>query len=233
MSWHLPYRRGIWRNPPYCGFRFIDLCRICGGHLVDESHREGLSCADAKNGPTYQQGGDGLGGPGETTRQYSVLIASILRYPEVASVAFDPRGRDLRTDFLVRRPLSDDEQGRLRDLWENALDAYAHLDGMECARRSLDVVCGERLTVVMAAWRAEELRSSEVALLIDFLRDLLATDLLADEEAAAGMMDETGEEELYMGEQLIAEKLADLSKLRGERSLIAFRDEGRLIVYHK
>jgi hypothetical protein len=174
-----------------------------------------------------------LGARGEATRQYSVLIASILRYPEVASVAFDPKGRDLRTDFLVRRPLTAEESERLRSVWEHALEAYADLEATVTARRSFDVASGDRLSVVSAQWRAEELRSAEVALLVDFLRDLLGEDLLADTEAAPGSLDDVGEEELYMGEQLIAEKLADLSRLRGDRSLIAFRDEGRLIVYHK
>lgn len=170
---------------------------------------------------------------GSAARQYSVLIATILRFPEVASVSFDPFTHEIRTQFLVRRVLSGADADEVRARLADALAAYAALERKPEAIRDL-VVAGRDggVSTVTAHWRARDLEAAEIGLTVEFLRDHLGDDLLLDEEPAS-MGDEVGDEELYMGEELIAEKIADLSRLRGERRLVACRDEGRLIVYHK
>lgn len=160
-----------------------------------------------------------------------MLIATILRYPEVASVSFDPFASEIRTQFLVRRILGDDEREAVRDRLVDALSAYASLERKHEAQQELRVSGGDGVTTVTATWRADELEPQEIGLVVEFLREGLGEDLLIDAEPMAGG-DDGGEEELYLGEELIAEKIADLARLRGERRLVACRDEGRLIVYH-
>lgn len=191
--------------------------------------RECWSVTDQQRKPA--EGGSGLAGSSPVSRQYSVLIATILRYPEVASVTFDPFAREVRSQFLVRRVLSESEREAVRERVTDALSAYAALERKTEANQELRVTPGDGVTTVAATWRADDLEPQEIGLLIEFLRDQVGDDLLIDAEPMASGED-GGEEELYMGEELIAEKIADLTRLRGERRLVACRDEGRLIVYH-
>jgi hypothetical protein len=176
-------------------------------------------------------GGTGLAGLVSVARQYSVLIATILRFPEVASVSFDPYAREIRTDFLARRRLSDEEAGELRERLTDALAAYADLERKEPAQRELRMVHADGVATVGLVWRADALEATEIGLVVEFLREALGDDLLTDADPRGG--DDGADEDPYLGEELIAEKLADLSRLRGERRLVACRDEGRWIVYHQ
>jgi hypothetical protein len=173
-----------------------------------------------------------MAGSVSVARQYSVLIATILRFPEVASVSLDPFAREIRTQFLVRRSLGEREATELRERLADALDGYAALERKEASGRDLGLSTEGSLTTVSAVWQADRLEACEIGLMVEFLRDHLGDDLLVDAEGAGGP-DEGVDEDLYMGEEIIAEKLADLSRLRGERRLVACRDEGRVIVYHR
>lgn len=172
-----------------------------------------------------------MAGFGPVSRQYSVLIATILRYPEVASVTFDPFSREIRTQFVVRRILTEAERDGVRERVSDALSAYAALERKPQAHKELRATAGDGVTAVAVTWCADALEPPEIGLMVEFLREQLGDDLLIDAEPMASGED-GGEEELYMGEELIAEKIADLTRLRGERRLVACRDEGRLIVYH-
>ncbi len=173
-----------------------------------------------------------MAGSVSASRQYSVLIATILRFPEVASVSLDPFAREIRTQFLVRRALDEQEANEIRERLADALEGYAALERKDASGRDLRLSAEGSLTIVSALWQADRLEASEIGLLVEFLRERLGDDLLVDADGASAG-DEGVEEDMYMGEELIAEKLADLSRLRGERRLVACRDEGRVIVYHR
>jgi hypothetical protein len=173
-----------------------------------------------------------LGGFVSAARQYGVLIATILRHPEVATVSFDPFAREIRTEFLVRRVLEEGEEAAMRERLDDALTAYARLERKATAQRRLDVHVADGLTAITALWRADAVDPGEIGLVVDLLRDQLGDDLMGEGEAHADA-DAGEEEDPYLGEEIIAEKLADLSRLRGERRLVAVRDGGRLIVYHQ
>lgn len=172
-----------------------------------------------------------MAGSASVARQYSVLIATILRFPEVASVSLDPFAREIRTQFLVRRGLDDKEAAALHERLADALDGYAALERKARPMRDLTLASEGAVTSVSAVWQAEHLEASEIGLVVEFLREQLGEELLLDADPAAG--EDGAEEEFYIGEEIIAEKLADLSRLRGERRLVACRDEGRVIVYHR
>lgn len=173
-----------------------------------------------------------MAGSASSARQYSVLIATILRFPEVASVSLDPFAREIRTQFLIRRGLEEGEGHALRERLGDALDGYASVERKTAPLRELSLAGDGHTTVVSTLWQADTLDASEIGLVVEFLREQLGDDLLLDAET--GALGEDGvDEDLYVGEEIIAEKLADLSRLRGERRLVACRDAGRVIVYHR
>jgi hypothetical protein len=172
-----------------------------------------------------------LGAHDGGARAYSALMASLLRYPEIASVALDPFARLVRTEFLVRRPLAEEERRGLLEEVREALDTWAALEARVSSLHEARVLGGEGgPAVVRLTWKAPRLDPGEVNLVAELMRERLGSDLLVDEEPMRSP-EESEEEVLAQGEELIAEKLASLSPLWGGRSVVAFRDEGRLVVY--
>ncbi len=163
-------------------------------------------------------------------RQYGVIVASLLRYPEIASVSLDPFSRVVRTEFLVRKRVSGRTAYEFCEELKAALETWADLERTRTSVRDVRVTQAEdTLSVVALAWHAERLDPGEVALAVDLMRHRMGDSLLVDD--APDSLDEADDEGLDMGEELIAEKLMSLSPLWGGRSVVACRDAGRLIVY--
>lgn len=163
-------------------------------------------------------------------RQYGVIVASLLRYPEIASVSLDPFARVIRTEFLVRRRLVGEAADALCGELRAALAAWADLERTQTSLRDVRVTQAEdSLSVLALSWHAERLDPGEVSLTVDLLHHRMEDDLLVDEAGDSG--DDMADEAMDMGEELIAEKLMSLSPLWGGRSVVACRDAGRLIVY--
>lgn len=163
-------------------------------------------------------------------RQYGVIVASLLRYPEIASVSLDPFSRVVRTEFLVRKRLAGEAEIELLGELRAALETWAGLERTRTSVRDLRITRAEEtLSVVAVAWHAERLDPGEISLVVDLLHHRMGEALLVD-DAPEGL-DEMDEDGLDMGEELITEKLMSLSPLWGGRSVVACRDAGRLIVY--
>lgn len=159
-----------------------------------------------------------------------MIVASLLRYPEIASVSLDPFSRVVRTEFLVRRRLAGEAAVELCSELRAALETWADLERSRTSVRDIRISQAEdTLSVVALAWHAERLDPGEVSLVVDLLHHRMGEALLLDD--APGGLDEMDEDGLDMGEELIAEKLMSLSPLWGGRSVVACRDAGRLIVY--
>lgn len=163
-------------------------------------------------------------------RQYGVIVASLLRYPEIASVSLDPFSRVVKTEFLVRKRVSGPGAVEVCEELRSALEAWAGLEKTRTSVREVQVTQAEEtLSVVALSWHAERLDPGEIALVVDLLRHRMGDSLLIDDTPQD--LDEMDEDGLDMGEELIAEKLMSLSPLWGGRSVVACRDAGRLIVY--
>ncbi|MEW6723643.1 MAG: hypothetical protein AB1331_01805 [Bacillota bacterium] len=156
-----------------------------------------------------------------------LLISLLVRYPEVATINFDPRARTLRLTFLTRPGLSEDQWHQVLKRLQQSVEVYARLERQRVQRAWFDVDSFGELVTLVVERDVETLSRGEISLLVELLRDLLGEELMVDEVGA------TGDDDMYMQEQYIDQLLDDLRESRQEKCLVAFREEGRVVVFNR
>lgn len=160
----------------------------------------------------------------------SLFVSILVRYPEVASVSYSRDAHSLRLSVLVSRSVGPDSAGQLRDLLRKSIRAYCRLVNREVRVFDLEVKAARAVSVV-EIWRdLESLTRDELSMTLAIIQGFFGPSLVVDQ------FPHVGGEELAVQEQLIEEMLEglrDAREARREPNLIAFRDEGRVLVYSR
>jgi hypothetical protein len=162
-----------------------------------------------------------------TTNSVSLLISILVRYPEVAGVTYDPATANLKLTFLLARALSARRFKRLRERLHHSLEVYRRLDRREPPAVELLRTCHRGVGVLEVREDVHSLSREELTLIVELVRAELGN-LLAVEPNPSLM-----EDDLAAQEELIEEMLEDLRESEHGRNLIAFREEGRVLVFNR
>lgn len=162
-----------------------------------------------------------------TSRNVHLLLSYAVRYPEITTVRYDPRRHTLRLSFLVTGALPEEEFAVAERKLQQTLDVYHMIE----QRRSQVVevsheALGELNTVALERDTAT-LTPEEIYTVVEVVRDLFAGRVLTES------IDFVGEEEMMAQEEIIEEMLASLAQRKGQANLIAIREDGRLMFFHK
>jgi predicted ribosome quality control (RQC) complex YloA/Tae2 family protein len=148
-----------------------------------------------------------------------------VRYPELSSLNFEPETGLLTIAFCVRSDLQPEQVTELRGALAEVLEAYRGLIGAPApTTETLHVESMESITVVTVVRDVESLTVEEVGLTIEMLRDAAGQDLVADPNDLI-------EEELMAQEETIEATLESLKNTPGG-TLLALREEGRILVFN-
>jgi hypothetical protein len=151
----------------------------------------------------------------------------LVRYPELATINFDPRGQTLKFTFLLTKVLSEEEFSAFQHRLTDSLAAYGWLENLEMSKSEVSLSRFGGVSVVEVTRDVRSLSQGEIALTIELIRGSFATILVVDRGETFQ------EEDLAAQEELIEEMLDDLREARSEKNLIAFREEGRVLVFNK
>lgn len=167
------------------------------------------------------------GGMEDVTDSVGLLISILVRYPEVATINFDPSRQILQFTFIASRVLEPAELDRLRETVLDSIAAFNLLENRQAAVSSIDCQVYEQLTMVEVRRDVRTLVQEEIALVVQLLRRHLDRDLVA----------ETGEslveEDLLIQEEIIEHMLENIKGSGEDKHLFAFREEGRVLVFNK
>lgn len=155
-----------------------------------------------------------------------IVVSMLARCPELSTVRYDPASGRVRYAFFVRGGLSADVYRRLRGRVDEALDAFIRLERRPLGH--LDVRCEEHgeVSVLEVERDVEALSPEEMVLVVELVREACGERLLCDRSDSAD--GDGGDEEEAVLEQLID----DLRQARPNHRLIAFREEGRVVVFN-
>ena len=162
------------------------------------------------------------------SKSVSLLISILVRYPEVGSLHYDPLTQELRFTFLLTRALSEGETAALRERVVASLEALGHLEGrtmLECHLENSSL--GDHLTMVEIRRDVSTLTQEEISLVIALMRMEFRQQLVVDPG------DSLYEDELALQDEMIEQMLEDLRDSRSDRRLVAFREEGRVLVFNQ
>lgn len=161
------------------------------------------------------------------SKSVSLLISILVRYPEVGSLHYDPRAQELRFTFLLTRVLSDKEYQALEDNLVESLEAFSFLEGRPMRECRIERTSLEQLTMIEIRRDVDTLTQEEIALVMELMHREFTQQLVVDPGNSLY------EDELAMQEELIEQMLEDLRESRGDRRLVAFREEGRVMVFNQ
>lgn len=166
-------------------------------------------------------------GKEDVTDSVGLLISILVRYPEVATINFDPDQQILKFNFITSRPL---ESGEMEDFGRTLLDSIEVFNKLENKATRLSLVdyreC-ESFTMIEIQRDVENLVREEIALIVALFRRFFDNSLILDDNSGFY------EEDLQIQEEIIEHMLESVKDCAGDKKLFAFREEGRVLVFNK
>nr|WP_277998977.1 hypothetical protein [Moorella sulfitireducens] len=164
---------------------------------------------------------------GEVSDSIGLLISILVRYPEVATINYEPGEQVLRFTFMLSRSLSGEIVREFASKFRKSLEVFNYLEGREARTVNLKYTPYDQLTALEVQRDVATLSRDEIDLIIALVREEFASCLVAENN------DNIMEEELLIQEELIDRMLESVRGTVPERRLIAFREEGRVMVFNK
>jgi len=164
---------------------------------------------------------------GEVSDSIGLLISILVRYPEVGTINYEPQEQVLRFTFMLTKPLEREPLERFAQKFRKSLETYNYLEDREAQVINLKYTPYDRLMALEVQRDVTTLSRDEINLIIALVRDEFNTSLATENN------DHMMEEELLIQEELIDRMLESVRGTVPQRQLIAFREEGRVMVFNK
>lgn len=156
-----------------------------------------------------------------------LLISILVRYPEVGTINYEPAPRHLKFSFMIARAMSDEDWASFANKVRSCLETFNFLEGRCPQEIGLRRITGDNLTILELERDVDSLTQDEIALITGLIQQEFPQELLSEQN------DALVEEDLLMQEELIGHMLENMKGNLQERKLIAFREEGRVLVFNK
>ncbi|MBE3571456.1 MAG: hypothetical protein IMW95_00655 [Moorella humiferrea] len=164
---------------------------------------------------------------GEVSDTIGLLISILVRYPEVATINYEPDEQLLRFTFMLSEPITGEKMEKFAEKFRKSLEVYNYLENREARIIDLKYTPYDQLTSLEVQRDVATLSRDEIDLIIALVREGFNSTLVAENN------DNIMEEELMIQEELIDRMLESVRGTVPERRLIAFREEGRVMVFNK
>lgn len=163
----------------------------------------------------------------EVSDSIGLLISILVRYPEVGTINYDPADQDLKFTFMFSRVLDESELVNFKKKVIDSIETYNELEGITPTIIEADYSVCEHFTKFSVKRDVGTLTQEELSMVIELVYNDFRNYLVT--EASENIM----EEDLLMQEELIEHMLENLKANTPGKNLIAFREEGRVLVFNK
>lgn len=172
-------------------------------------------------GVSYKGGGD------DVTDSVGLLISILVRYPEVATINFDPEDQLLKFKFIYSQVLAENDLQNIKEKLMNSIEVYNMLEGKETRVVSLSYQVCDNLTMIEVQRDVDTLVQEEINLIVELFHQFLNSNLVTEAN------EQLIEEDLLAQEEIIEHMLESIKGSTQEKYLFAFREEGRVMVFNK
>jgi hypothetical protein len=167
------------------------------------------------------------GEPEGLQNSVGLLISILVRYPEVATVKYQPEERTLRFTFMVAGLVSEDEFSTFTGRLKESLLTFAFVTGRRMRVCLLEKTEYNGFTLVEVYRDVESLSREEISLIASILAEDCGDRMVT--EAQEPLL----EEDQLFQEELIEHMLDDIRQGQITKDLIGFRENGRVFVFDK
>ncbi|MDN5294320.1 MAG: hypothetical protein PWQ31_1625 [Eubacteriales bacterium] len=156
-----------------------------------------------------------------------LIISILVRFPEVGTVSYMPEHNLFKYSFIIARPVAEEEGRRVREILHDSIDTYNAIEGRKIEHCKINIKRMDDVSVLELERDLSSLTREEISLTVSMVHDFFQDYLVKEEN------DFFLEEELAIQEELIEHMLENIKAGHQEKNIIAFREEGRVLVFNK
>lgn len=156
-----------------------------------------------------------------------LLISILVRYPQVGSINYEPEAQCLKFNFIFSTIYNTDTLEKFRANFVQSLETYNILEGRKPHNIGLNYQIDDNLTILEVVRDVFTLSQEEISLIITLVEESFDQTLISEKS------EEYQVEDLQMQEEMIGHMLENLRTSTHGKKLIAFREEGRVLVFNK
>lgn len=161
------------------------------------------------------------------TDTVGLLISILVRYPEVATINFAPENHLLKFTFIYSQVLNEGELDNLKTKLFDGIGAYNFLEGKETRHVSVSHQVCDNLTLIEVQRDVDTLAQEEITLIVEMFHQYLNPNPVIE------ISEQILEEDLLAHEEFIEHILENAQFSNQDKYLVAFREEGRVLVFNK
>jgi len=163
----------------------------------------------------------------EDEESINLLTSLLVRYPELCTINFTPKGRLLKLSFILKAELKKISYVKFYNELAECVSTYLYFESRtEPKHFKINYALGSGITVIEITRDANTLRQQEIALIIDYLHDNFKQIVVSDEPSFK-------EDDLPEQDNFICNMLDTLRIKTPKNKLIAVREEGRVLVFKR
>lgn len=163
----------------------------------------------------------------EVSDSIGLLISILVRYPEVGTINYDPLNQQLKFTFIFSRVLEETELVNFKKIVIDSIETYNRLEGRTPEFVESSCYLCENFTMFEITRDVATLTQEEISMVTELMHMNFTQNLVSEKN------DVLMEEDLLMQEELIEHMLENIKISSPEKNLIAFREEGRVLVFNK
>lgn len=156
-----------------------------------------------------------------------LLISILVRYPEVATIYYDPKAETMKFTFIYNPNDSLDSGAKCIQELQEHLVVYHKLEQKRVKVCELVEHAYQKVSMLEITRDIKSLSQDELALIVSLVTESLGEALVSEDS------ENLLEEDLQMQEEIIGHMLDSLQYNKQEKNLIAFREEGKVMVFNK
>lgn len=164
--------------------------------------------------------------PVESPDTVSLIIALLVRFPEIASVRSFPGNGTVRFSFVTTSRLDRAAQIGLADSIDEHIQGFLQLSEEQPREVKIECETDKAMTFVHLTRDLESFTKDELLMLVGLLSERFGDALVRNPAA-----EENADEDPIAQEELVDYAIDSMRDPRQQKSLVGFREEKRVLVY--
>ena len=116
----------------------------------------------------------------DVTDSVGLLISILVRYPEVATINYEPEKQILKFNFISARNIEEKEISRMKALVLDSIEVFNFLEGRQTGVVALNHQAIDQLTLIEVQRDMDTLVQEEISMIVDLFRQHLLPSLVTE-----------------------------------------------------
>ncbi|MCR6545924.1 hypothetical protein [Dehalobacterium formicoaceticum] len=156
-----------------------------------------------------------------------LLISILLRYPEVGSIHFDPQTHEIRLTFIISGDRKILQIAEKRQAILEALQTYHQLEIIKPQLCAVEEKQHDHYSMIDVKRDVDTLTKDEISLLMELIQIHFPYALIVD------ISEEMWAEDIQIQDEMIGHMLEGIKNGIVDNKLVAYREEGKVLVFNR